>query len=418
MIWKKRNQEEIAHRIHTALKENINYAEETITGVPASYLDKRVFNSDESFVKHSPFLSVLTANPNHIGYHSNGKSEDFFRGTQTIEAELVRICAEDIMQAEPLSIDGYVSPGGTEANLQAIWIYRNYFRKVFRAKNTEIALICSTDTHYAIDKGADIFDIDLIKIAVNEKSRKIEPADLANKIDLAQSKGKRYFIVFANLMTTMFGSVDDPNSYVNALLERDLVFQIHIDAAYGGFHFPFSNKANEMNFSCPYVTSITLDAHKTLQAPYGTGIFLIRKGFMELAATQSAKYVKGEDNTLCGSRSGANAVAVWMILSTYGPYAWQEKIALLQLRTAWFCDELTKLGVQFYNHPQSNIVTIKTSTELAKLSDTYHFVPDNHANPSWYKIVIMEHVTQDILNAIINDIKQIHLAIQTLFCQS
>jgi hypothetical protein len=30
-------------------------------------------------------------------------------------------------KAEPGSFDGYIASGGTEANIQALWIYRNYF---------------------------------------------------------------------------------------------------------------------------------------------------------------------------------------------------------------------------------------------------------------------------------------------------
>ena len=55
-----------------------------------------------------------------------------------------------------------------------------------------------------------------------------------------------------------------------------------------------------------------------LQAPYGTGIFLARKGLINYVYTETASYVKGLDATLVGSRSGANAIAVWMILKSHG----------------------------------------------------------------------------------------------------
>jgi len=60
------------------------------------------------------------------------------------------------------------------------------------------------------------------------------------------------------------------------------------------------------------------------QAPYGTGIFLTRKGMIAHSGT-SAKYGKGNNFTLIGSRSAANAIAVWIILSKHGPYRWIEK---------------------------------------------------------------------------------------------
>ena len=127
-FWKKKSQEEIKTIVFDALEANVNYEKAHILGLPASYLDDKVFYQDASFVKDAPFISTLIQNPNHIGCHTLGKSESFFSGTQEIEKELIEICATDILHGEPYMQDGYVASGGTEANLQAIWIYRNYFR--------------------------------------------------------------------------------------------------------------------------------------------------------------------------------------------------------------------------------------------------------------------------------------------------
>lgn len=70
----------------------------------------------------------MVANPNHIGCHTiDTDHEEMFSGTQEIEHDLIRICAEEIFKGEPQGYDGYVASGGTEANIQAMWIYRNFF---------------------------------------------------------------------------------------------------------------------------------------------------------------------------------------------------------------------------------------------------------------------------------------------------
>ncbi|MCB0853565.1 MAG: aspartate aminotransferase family protein, partial [Bacteroidetes bacterium] len=125
--WKKRSQEEIKTIIFKALDNNVNYVKQNVLGIPASYLDEKVFNQDASFVKDAPFISTLIQNPNHIGCHTLGKSEHYFQGTHEVEKELIEICAVDILKGNPCEQDGYVASGGTEANIQAIWIYRNYF---------------------------------------------------------------------------------------------------------------------------------------------------------------------------------------------------------------------------------------------------------------------------------------------------
>src|SRR5690606_16427878 len=205
------------------------------------------------------------------------------------------------------------------------------------------------------------------------------------------SKGKKYFMAVANMGTTMFGSVDNPNVYTDALEKHNAIYKLHIDGAYGGFVYPFSNKESKINFSNPKISSITIDAHKMLQAPYGTGIFICRKGLIENVLTKEAEYVEGMDLTLCGSRSGANAVAVWMILFTYGPYSWYEKISILQMRTHFLCRELDQLGISYFREPNMNIVTIHAENIPNSIAEKFDLVPQQHNEQNkWYKIVLMD----------------------------
>lgn len=405
MKWIKRTQEEINNTVFKALSANVNYATENILGVPASYLDEKVFSPDNNFLKDAPFLSTLVQNPNHIGCHTIGESESFFTGTQEIERELIEICAEDILKGEGSAFDGYVASGGTEANIQAIWIYRNYFQTEKKAKPGEIAILCSQDSHYSMDKAANLLGISIYKIKTDDTNKTLQEGHLDLQLDRAISEGIQYFIIVANMMTTMFGSVDKVNVYTDNLIKRKIEFKLHIDGAYGGFYYPFSNSETDLNFSNPYVSSVTLDAHKMAQAPYGTGIFLIRKGLIQFATTKEASYVEGEDCTLIGSRSGANAIAVWMILAKYGSIGWFEKIFVLQKRTEWLCEQLDELKLDYFRDPFSNIVTIHSSSITHELAAKYHLVPDNHHDANWYKIVVMEHVTLEKLVPFVDELK-------------
>lgn len=391
--WKKLSKEEINKRVFDALDQNVDFFDENPLGIPGSHLDNKVFYQDAPFLKDAPFLSTLIHNPNHIGCHTLGKSESFFRGTQEIERELIALCSEDILNGEEGQFDGYVASGGTEANMQAIWIYRNYFREEKRAKHDEICVICSSDFHYSMSKAADILGIGMASVKVSEDDRKVLLEDLEQVIEVKKKEGKKYFIAVANMMTTMFGSVDDPQVYVDALESAGCEFKLHVDGAYGGFVYPFTNPDNKLDFRNPHVNSVTLDAHKMVQAPYGTGVFLIRKDWMKYANTKEASYVAGEDYTLIGSRSGANAVAVWMILMTYGRYGWEEKMLVLMKRTSWLIEQLDKMNIRYYRNPCSNIVTIRSEFVKPEIAEEFGLVPDDHNNPKWYKVVVMEHVT-------------------------
>ena len=405
-FWKKITPTERQIRIQKALGENVNFSHDASLGYPASKLDGKVFNEEAQFLKDAPILQTYVANHNHIGCHTFGTSEKAFRGTQEIEREVLNVLAVDVFKAEPNSFDGYIAPGGTEANIQAIWMYRNYFMNKLNTSLSEIAIIASEDTHYSIPKAANLLMLDWLKIPVDFETRTIDIFALENSIINAKKRGKKYFIVVSNMGTTMFGAIDNPNDYVEILEKHDLKYKLHIDAAYGGFVYPFSNKTSEIDFENPKISSITIDAHKMLQAPYGTGVFICRKGLIENVLTKEAEYVEGMDLTLCGSRSGANAVAVWMILFTYGPFGWCEKIRILQMRTEWLCEQLDALHVKYFREPFMNIATIQAEYITPELVKKFDLVPQKHdENNQWYKIVIMDHVEIDHLMAFITDLK-------------
>lgn len=405
-FWKKLSPEDRLQRVHQALKDNVDFYKDANLGYPASRLDDKVFSNDSLFLRDAPVLSTFVANPNHIGCHTFGTSEFAFRGTQAIEREVLSMIAVDLFKIEEGQFDGYISPGGTEANAQAIWIYRNEFMKKHGAKLDEIVILASEDTHYSIPKAANLLMLDWEKIPVDDQSRELTSEAVRTSVRSCLSQGKKFFIAIVNMGTTMFGSVDDPNVFTEILREYQLPFRIHVDGAYGGFVYPFGEFENKINFTNSYISSLTIDAHKMLQAPYGTGIFVCRKGLIENVLTSEAKYVEGMDLTLCGSRSGANAVAVWVILTTYGPHKWYEKISVIKMRTNWLCKQLDQMEIPYFREPEMNIVTIRAEAILEELAHKYNLVPKSHDESNeWYKIVLMDHVEIEHLKDFIQDLQ-------------
>ena len=112
------------------------------------------------------------------------------------------------------------------------------------------------------------------------------------------------------------------------------------------------------------------------------------------------------DLTICGSRSGANAVAVWMILFTYGGNGWFEKISILQMRTNWFCKELDSLRIEYYRNQFMNIVTIKSKYIPENLVARFDLVPQKHdLTNKWNKVIMMEHVEIEHLTLLLDELK-------------
>lgn len=406
MYWEKYSYSTIKQLVFQAIGDNINYRKAPVLGLPATYLDEEIFYPDAPFLKDAPFITALIENPNHIGCHTlEGEHEAAFKGTQELEREVIAICAEQIFGGEKGQQDGYVASGGSEANIQALWMYRNYFMNTYGLTPQQIGVVYSEDTHYSIPKGINILSLNPSRVSANRHTRLMESSSLETQIDNALSNGIQHFIVVLNMGTTMFGTVDDLDTVVAALSRKGVSFKIHVDAAFGGFVYPFLNTSSAFTFKNHHISSFTIDGHKLLQAPYGTGIFITRKGLLENVCTQEAQYVSGLDYTLCGSRSGANAIAVWMILRYYGSEGWRSKMKMLNDRTDRICQRLNEMNVYYIRNPFVNIITMKAHHISPQLAQQYCLVPDNHQQPNWYKIVVMPHVKQGIIDQFLEDLR-------------
>lgn len=140
--------------------------------------------------------------------------------------------------AEPREWDGYVSSGGTESNLQALWCYRNELRARYKLNDDEILVVCSEGTHYSVAKACNILNLDQLVLNVVDDTRSIYLARAAMQLRKKVASGVRALIIVFNMGTTMFGSVDDPDGLLDLTATFELPTRVHVDAAFGGFIYP------------------------------------------------------------------------------------------------------------------------------------------------------------------------------------
>jgi aromatic-L-amino-acid decarboxylase len=91
-------------------------------------------------------------------------------------------------------------------------------------------------------------------------------------------------LIIASAGTTNTGSVDPLAGIASTAAEYDLWF--HCDGAYGGF-FVLTERGRARLRGIERADSVTLDPHKGLFLPYGTGALLVRDG----AALKRAHHV-------------------------------------------------------------------------------------------------------------------------------
>jgi len=172
----------------------------------------------------------------------------------------------------PPEARGFLSTGGSIANFSAVVTARH--EKLGEAIETGTVYV-SDQTHHSALKAtrlAGIRERNVRSIPVDEELRiRVDALEAAIAADRAA--GLRPFLLIGNGGTTNTGAIDPLGVLADVAAREDLWF--HVDAAYGGF-FVLTERGRARLAGLERADSITLDPHKGLFLPYGTGCLLAR----------------------------------------------------------------------------------------------------------------------------------------------
>src|SRR5262245_25927865 len=142
------------------------------------------------------------------------------------------------------------------------------------------------------------------------------------------------FAVVSSAGTTNTGAVD-PLDGIADLCAREQLWH-HVDGAYGAF-FYLCNEGRAALGGLPRADSLTLDPHKGMFLPYGTGALLVRDGAALRAAHEAtAAYLPAmphPQNFYDPSQHGPElsrgfpGLRVWLTVKLYGSAAFRDAVA-------------------------------------------------------------------------------------------
>ncbi len=188
----------------------------------------------------------------------------------------------------PESTRGALTTGGSLGHLHAIVAARE---KLLGDDLRDGVLYVSEQAHHSAAKAARVAGIrpDRIRtIGVDHRFR-LDMGALAAAITADRDAGLKPFCVVSSAGTTNTGAID-PLPEVTTLT-RSLGMWHHVDGAYGAF-FRLSESLADTLAPLSDVDSITLDPHKGLFLPYGTGAVLVADGeSLRAAHAASAVYL-------------------------------------------------------------------------------------------------------------------------------
>ena len=189
-----------------------------------------------------------------------------------IEANVVEWFCE--MMGYPDGSFGLLTTGGSMANLIAITTAR---RERLPEDFLDGVIYTSDQSHHSVSKAAVLagFPADNVRSIPTTAEFRIRVDALEAAVEADREAGKDPFFVVATAGTTNTGAVDDLDALADLCEREDL--WLHADAAYGGF-FALTEEGSQRLAGLDRCDSITVDPHKGLFLPYGTGALLVRDG--------------------------------------------------------------------------------------------------------------------------------------------
>ncbi len=223
----------------------------------------------------------------------------------------------------PPSTRGLFTTGGSMANFNAIVCARE------QRLGPDIrrgGLYVSTQVHHSVLKAARLAGImpDRVRTIGVDAAFRMRVDELASAIARDRREGLTPFLVVSTAGTTNTGAVD-PLEAIADLCAAEALWH-HVDGAYGAF-FHLVPAVRPVLRGLSRADSLTLDPHKGLFLPYGTGALLVRDGAaLRAAHGASAPYlprVPGDefyDPSQHGPdlSRGFPGLRVWLTVKLYG----------------------------------------------------------------------------------------------------
>lgn len=266
----------------------------------------------------------------------------------------------------PPGASGILTSGGSLANFSALVAAR---RDRLPEEFLDGTLYCSGQIHHSVLKAAYLagFPKSRVREIATDKRFRMDLDALRQAIREDRQAGRKPFLVAGSAGTTNTGAVDDLESLAD--LARDEGLWLHIDGAYGG-PFRLTERGAAVLRGMERADSLSLDPHKGLFFPYGTGALLVRDpetlrrshsvaGAYMPALREDGEFLDFSEMSPELSRP-FRGLAVWMTLKMHGIAPFRRYLDEKLDLTAWATEEVRKMpGMEIVAEPQLSVAAFR-----------------------------------------------------------
>jgi aromatic-L-amino-acid/L-tryptophan decarboxylase len=232
----------------------------------------------------------------------------------------------------PATTRGLFTTGGSMATFNAILCARE---RHLGADIRDGVLYTSDQAHHCVLKAAKLAGVmpDRVRAIPCDEAYRLPVDALAHAIAEDRARGLRPFAIVGSAGTTNTGAVDRLDALADLAASEGLWF--HVDGAYGAF-FQLCDETRATLAGLSRADSLTLDPHKGLFLPYGTGALLVRDGaHLRAAHEATADYLPAmphPEEFYDPSQHGPDlsrgfpGLRVWLTVKLYGARALRDAV--------------------------------------------------------------------------------------------
>lgn len=278
------------------------------------------------------------------------------------------------------SFGGYLSSGGSMANLTAMSTAR--WAKKLKGKDYEKTVIyLSEQSHHSVEKAIRLSGLNecILRYLPLDDAYRIIPETFEKMVADDVANGLHPFLTVANAGSTNVGAVDPMEAMADICEKFGLWF--HVDAAYGGY-FALTDYGKTLFKGMHRADSITIDPHKGLFLPYGTGIALVKdvKSLREANQYQAAylQDTDGFDMEYSPSEVSPElskhyrGLRMYMALKLHGISVFRSALEEKLLLTQYFYENVQKLGFQVGPVPELSVSIYRYHPKNGKETNAFN----------------------------------------------
>jgi histidine decarboxylase len=325
-----------------------------------------------------------------LKHHINNVGDPFVDPSHVSSKEMEREVIDfyaDLFRAPKNDRWGYITTGGTEGNLFALYLARRLYPTAVAYK--------SAASHFSIDKALDMLQIPSCTIKTNAYGE-MNYKDLRRAAALHADKPA---IVVANIGTTMHEARDDTATIHKVLNDAGVAERfVHSDGAFCGIPSALQKPRPPFDFA-DGADSLSISGHKFIGSPIPCGVVLTRRRY--IADQDAIQYTAAPDTTITGSRSGHAALFMWYAIKRWGIEGFRRRAEESVALADYTEKELKNMGWAVRRH--RGAFTIMMAAPPDAIRKEWQLATEN----GWCHLICAPGVSRTQIDAFLQDLQQI-----------